>query len=178
MTQVGHALTGTAIAVICLPKQTSWRHKLIHFVAFIALALVPDFPLPNWGHDKYYISHSLFMNLLFIFGLVILLGLFKNIRSKIGGWVVSVCGAAAWLSHLLLDSFYNHGKGVVIFWPFSKGRLILPIPWLSVVKTLPPPITTELVRILLIEFVTFFPLVLFAILIRTRLLSAKYGRRR
>ena len=177
MTPVGHALTGTAIAVICMPKHTSRRYKLIHFVAFIALALVPDFRLPNWGHDKYYISHSLFINLLFIFGLMILLALFKNIRAKIGGWVVIVCGAAAWLSHLLLDSFYNHGKGVAIFWPFSKGRLVLPIPWLSVVKTLPPPITIELVRILLIEFVTFFPLVLFAILIRNQLLSIKYGRR-
>jgi LexA-binding, inner membrane-associated putative hydrolase len=169
MTQVGHALTGTAIAVLCLPKHTSRRYQSIHFAAFMALALVPDFRLPNWGHDKYYISHSLFMNLLLIFGVLIWLALFKNVRAKIGGWVVIACGAAAWLSHLLLDSFYNHGKGVAILWPFSKGRLILPIPWLSVVKTLPPPITTELVRILVIEFVTFSPLVLMAILIRYRM---------
>jgi hypothetical protein len=173
MTQVGHALTGTAIAVICLPKHISRRHKFIHFAAFVALSLVPDFRLPNWGHDKYYISHSLFINLLFISGFVILLSLFKNIRAKIGGWVVIAFGATAWLSHLLLDSFYNHGRGVAIFWPFSKGRLILPIPWLSVVKPLPPPITTELIRILLIEFVTFFPLVLLAILIRNQTFTNK-----
>ncbi len=173
MTQVGHALTGTAIAVICLPKHTSGPYKFLHFAAFVALALVPDFRLPNWGHDKYYISHSLFINLLFIFGFVILLALFKNIRAKIGGWVVITCGAIAWLSHLLLDSFYNHGKGVAIFWPFSKGRLILPIPWLSVVKPLPPPITTELIKILLIEFVTFSPLVFLAILIRNQTFTNK-----
>lgn len=173
MTQVGHALTGTAIAVMCLPKHTSRQYKFFHFAAFVALALVPDFRLPNWGHNKYFISHSLFMNLLLIFGFVILLALFKKIRVKIGGWIVIACGAAAWLSHLLLDSFYNHGKGIAIFWPFSKSGLILPIPWLSVVKTLPPPITPELIRILLIEFVTFSPLVLLAILVRNQTLNNK-----
>jgi len=166
MTQVGHALTGAAIAVICLPKNKSLRYKSIHFVAFIALSLIPDYPFQNWGHDRYYISHSLFTNILLIFGLTLLLAIFKNTRMKIGGWHVAACGTAAWLSHLLLDSFYNHGKGVAIFWPLSKARLILPIPWLSVVKLLPPPITPELLKILLIEFVTFSPLVLLAIVFR------------
>lgn len=173
MTQVGHALTGTAIGVICLPKYKSRRYQFIHFATFIALGLVPDFPFPSWGHDKYYISHSLFVNLLFIVGFITLLALFKNIRAKIGGWMVITWGAAAWLSHLLLDSFYNHGKGVAIFWPFSKARLILPVPWLSVVKTPPPPITPELLRILLIEFITFSPLVILAILIRNRVLNIR-----
>ena len=168
MTQVGHALTGTAIGVLCLPKNTSPRYKMIHFAAFIALSLVPDYRIPNWGHDRYNISHSIFVNLLFICGIIVLLILFKGMRRKIGGWIVVTAGAAAWLSHLLLDSFYNHGKGIALFWPFSKARLILPIPWLSVVKSLPPPITPELLKILLIEFVTFSPLVLLAVLLRNR----------
>lgn len=171
MTQVGHALTGVAIGVMCLPRKTSLRYKSIHFAAFIALSLVPDYRLPYWGHDRYYISHSIFTNLLLILLCILLLARFKNIRTKIGGWIVVISGAAAWLSHLLLDSFYNHGKGVAIFWPFSKARLILPIPWLSVVKTLPPPITPELLRILWIEFITFSPLVILAILIRNQILK-------
>ena len=59
MTQVGPALAGTASAVICLPKKTSRRYKFIHCAAFIALSLVPDYRIPNWGHDRYYISHSI-----------------------------------------------------------------------------------------------------------------------
>ncbi|MCJ7700410.1 MAG: hypothetical protein MUO62_02400 [Anaerolineales bacterium] len=52
---------------------------------------------------------------------------------------------------MLLDTFYNHGKGVKMFWPFSEVRLALPIPWFSVVKNPHPPLTSETVQILLIE---------------------------
>jgi hypothetical protein len=31
-----------------------------------------------------------------------------------------------------LDSLYNHGHGVAIFWPLSDVRLALPIPWFAV----------------------------------------------
>jgi membrane-bound metal-dependent hydrolase YbcI (DUF457 family) len=171
MTQVGHALTGTAIAVMCLPEKTSLRYRFFHFAAFMALSLVPDYRFENWGHNRYDISHSLFVNLLWISALVILLAMLSKARITIGGWTVIAAGGAAWLSHLLLDSFYNHGKGIAIFWPLSKARLVLPIPWLSVVKQLPPPVTRELLQILLIEFVTFSPLVLLAILIRKRALK-------
>jgi hypothetical protein len=166
MTQVGHALTGTAIGVMCLPKNTSLRYKTIHFAAFIALSLVPDYRIQNWGHDRYNVSHSIFVNLLFICGIIVLLAIFKDMRRKIGGWSVIAAGAVAWLNHLLLDSFYNHGKGIAIFWPLSKSRLALPIPWLSVAHPLPPPVTFELMKILMIELVTFAPLVLLAILLR------------
>jgi hypothetical protein len=53
MTQVGHVLTGTAIGVVCLPQNTSLRYKTIHFAAFVALSLVPDYRIQNWGHDRY-----------------------------------------------------------------------------------------------------------------------------
>jgi hypothetical protein len=43
------------------------------FAAFIALSLVPDYRIPNWGHDRYYISHSIFTNALLMLGLVLLL---------------------------------------------------------------------------------------------------------
>jgi len=168
MTQVGHALTGTAVAVMCLPRNISPRYKFIHFTAFIALSLVPDYRLQNWGHDRYDISHSIFVNLIFICGIIVLLTIFKGMRRQIGGWSVVAAGALAWLSHLLLDSFYNHGKGIAIFWPVSKMRLVLPIPWLSVAHPLPPPVTLELMKILLIELVTFAPLVLLAVLLRKR----------
>ncbi|MEQ8837161.1 MAG: hypothetical protein RID07_10200, partial [Lacipirellulaceae bacterium] len=40
-------------------------------------------------------------------------------------------GVIAWGSHLLLDMFYNHGKGLAMFWPYSDARLALTIPWFS-----------------------------------------------
>lgn len=168
MTQVGHTLTGAVIGITCLPRNASSIRKITHLVSFMALSLVPDFKLTNWGHDKYYISHSIFINLLLITAMILLLAVLKEVRIKLGGWNVIAGGAAAWLSHLLLDSLYNHGKGLAIFWPFSKARLVLSIPWLSVVTQLPPPITPELIRILVIEFATFFPLVLLALFMRRR----------
>jgi hypothetical protein len=44
-------------------------------------------------------------------------------------------GVIAWHSHLLLDTFYNHGQGLAIFWPFSSGRLALPFPFFRTMET-------------------------------------------
>ena len=48
-------------------------------------------------------------------------------------WVVAG-GAAAWLRHFVLDSFYSHGLGVRIFWLFSDASLNLAIPWFHVLQ--------------------------------------------
>jgi membrane-bound metal-dependent hydrolase YbcI (DUF457 family) len=166
MVFAGHIITGASLGVLCMPERAATRHKAVHLAVFMLLAEIPDLPIRNWGHDQYYISHSLFSNLLFIGIAVILLGFSSTLRTKAGRWPVILCGAAAWLSHLLLDSFYNHAKGAPIFWPFSEGRLSFPIPWLSVLYPPPPPVTPEMIRIFLIELVSFLPLLLLAILIR------------
>lgn len=44
--------------------------------------------------------------------------------------------------------------------------MALPIPWLSVVKDLPPPFTEETIRILLIELVSYGALLLFVIALK------------
>jgi hypothetical protein len=168
MTQVGHIMTGAALGVLCLPRTASRLRKVTHLSAFMLLSNVPDLPLKNWGHDRYYFSHSVFINLLASAALILVLAGLPRLRAGIGGWTVTGLGSLAWLSHLLLDSFYNHGKGVAIFWPFSRARLVLPIPWLSVVPHLPPPVTPDLLRIFLVEFVTCLPLVVLAILIHRR----------
>ena len=167
MTQTGHLLTGAAIGVLCLPANASTKQTGAHLLTFMLLANVPDLPWPYWGHDQYRVSHSLFVNLVLILLAVLLLAALRRVRIRIGNWSVVVGGIAAWLSHLLLDSFYNHGQGVAIFWPLSPARLALPIPWFSVVTSSPPPITPEMVRIVLIEFVAYFPLLMLAIGIKT-----------
>ncbi len=154
------------MGVLCLPQDTSTKRTATHLVVFVLLANIPDFPLKNWSHENYQVSHSLFVNLLFIVIAMIGVTTLRDVRTRIGGWPMIVGGAIAWLSHLLLDSFYNHGHGIAIFWPFSDARLALPIPWFSTVTSLPPPITPEMIRILLIEFVCYLPFLLLAVLIR------------
>jgi hypothetical protein len=159
-------LTGAAIGVSVIPKRGSSIHKIVHLFVFILLANLPDLPMIGWGHEKYFYSHSLFVNGLFIALGFLFLTLSNKTFRQIGGWPVLIAGAGAWLSHLLLDSFYNQGLGVMIFWPFSSGRLILPIPWLAALPSSPPPITAAMIPIFVLEFLTFSPFLLFAILAR------------
>ncbi len=174
MTQVGHMLTGVAIGILCMPGQATRPRMAAQVVAFTALANLPDTPLPGWGHDRYDISHSVFVNLLLIALAVLALWRLQRVRAVVGGWRVIGAAGLAWLSHLLLDSFYNHGLGVAIFWPFSDAHLALPIPWFSVVQGVPPPLTPEMARAFAIELVCYAPLVLAAIVARRTALSRSY----
>ncbi len=123
MTSIGHSLTGIAIGVLSLPPQVAPRRTFFHIAAFTVLANIPDLSLPGWWHDRYYFSHSLYVNLLL----------------------------------MLLDSFYNHGLGVAIFWPFSEGRLVLPLPWFSIMDG--PLWSWQALRISLIEVAFYLPLI-------------------
>jgi len=177
MTQVGHTLTGLAIGVACLPGKRSARARLIHLVAFGFLANIPDLPLKNWGHDLYYFSHSLFVNLLLILIALSAFIFLKNMRARAGGWAVIFGGTLAWLSHLLLDTFYNHGKGLLMFWPLSERRLALPIPWFSAVRDMSLPPTPETIHILLTEL-AFYGSVLLGVLLMKKAGLFKWIRRR
>jgi membrane-bound metal-dependent hydrolase YbcI (DUF457 family) len=164
MTQVGNTLTGLAIGILCMPRGSRAASKVAHMAAFAVLANVPDIPLPGWSHERYDISHSIFVNLLLIGLVIFALALSRATRHRIGGWRVMAGGALTWLSHLLLDSFYNHGHGIAIFWPFSDARLVLPVSWFSVMPATPPPVTPQMLQIWLIEFAAYFPLVMLALL--------------
>ena len=162
MTQVGHVIAGATIGVLSMPKEITPKQKTIHIIVFMLMATIPDWPFKNWGHDRYYLSHSLFVTLLLIALLFIALFVSKNLRKKIGDWPVMMGGALAWLSHLLLDSFYNHGKGIAIYWPFSNARLALPIPWFDVGTGS----LAHLMQVFLIEFISYSPFLLLALLFR------------
>lgn len=174
MTQTGHILTGIAIGSLCMPVSSTTKRKVAHLIAFMFLANIPDFPLKNWGHDRYDISHSILVNLLMIGSAAVVALALKHVHIRSGGWTVLLGATLAWLSHLLLDSFYNDGYGLALLWPVSDARLILSIPWFEVVDGLPPPITPQMIRASLIEFVSYFPLVIIAMLIRrARIARAK-----
>ena len=135
MTTVGHSLAGLAIAALVVPRGWSVRAKVAGFTAFALLANLPDAPLPGWGHSRYLISHSLFVALAAVAVPVAALAALRRPRAWLGGWPVVLGGAGAWLSHLLLDTFYNHGRGLRMFWPASRtAALKLPVPWFSVLR--------------------------------------------
>lgn len=155
MTPIGHSLFGTSIGVLCMPELETVRARAVFLTGFALLANVPDFAVPGWGHDRYHISHGLFVNSALIAAAAVVLTFWASGRKRFGGTGVILGGAAAWLSHLLLDSFYSHGKGIAIFWPFSRARLALPIPWLDNLQGSPPPLNAHTVRVCLVELVFF-----------------------
>jgi membrane-bound metal-dependent hydrolase YbcI (DUF457 family) len=166
MTLVGHALTGAAVGVAALPKQASRLRTVIQPAIFIFLANIPDLAIGDWGHGLYYYSHSIFSNLVFIILLLLILTISRKVATRLGGWPVLLGGSLAWLSHLLLDAFYNNEKGYGMFWPISEAHIALPIPWFSVMYGGLIPVTPEKIHILLTELICYLPLLLLAILVR------------
>ncbi|MGI6087529.1 MAG: metal-dependent hydrolase [Kiritimatiellia bacterium] len=161
MTHVGHSLTGVALGMLCLPKDATPGRMFLQLFVFFNLANLPDWQFNGWGHSNYNVSHSLFVNLALMLCVFLPLAYAPGLRARLGGWPVLICGGLAWLSHLLLDSFYEHGQGIAILWPLSDWRLSLPVPWFSILHG--SRFSTEhLVRVYTTEFVCFFPFVLAA----------------
>jgi hypothetical protein len=136
MTSIGHTLTGLSIAVAGMPRGLDRRRRFALLALCGTAANAPDFPLPGWGHHMYHISHSLFVTVALLVGLAWWLRRRPDLRRRAAGWRGLTLVGVAWMSHLLLDSFYNHGEGIGIFWPVSDAHLVLPIPWF---ETLRPP---------------------------------------
>lgn len=134
MTIVGHVLMGLSIGALCLPRGLRWRHRLLTLASFAVLACLPDLRVPWHRHlFTYSQHHSLLVNLLLLGVPLAMLAARPGWRARIGGWPVALGGFGAGLSHLLLDSFYNHGHGVPIGWPFGRLHLVLPLPWFETI---------------------------------------------
>ena len=172
MTQTGHSITGAAIGVLAMPAVGSARLKAGVILACIVLANIPDLRLPGWGHDRYDISHSLFVTLAAVGIVALPLLSIRGLSKRLGGRAVVVAGATAWLSHLLLDTFYNHGAGLAMFWPISKARLAMPIRWFETATPL-PHFDAHTARVWGIEVLSYGPLLIAAVVLRRA-----YRRRR
>lgn len=125
--------------------------------AFVAIANLPDWPLPGWGHDRYDISHSVFVNVGLI-GVVVALAKILANGKWFGRKPFLTLAALAWLSHLLLDTFYNHGRGIGLFWPVSKQRLSLAMPWFGNWDLSEPVTSAHNLSVFGIEFLAYFPI--------------------
>jgi membrane-bound metal-dependent hydrolase YbcI (DUF457 family) len=166
MTLVGHSLLGYSLGALTIPRAWSWRPKLLAFAVLGLLAGGPDWPTPFWGHSQYVVSHSLFVNLGLMAAVAALAAALPRQRAALGGWPLVCAGIAAWLSHLLLDSFYSHGMGVRIFWPLSGASLDLSMPWFDVLQAGIPP--EAALRIFAIEFAFYGSLLGLCLLWRAR----------
>ena len=152
-----------------MPELRTVRAKAAFLTGFVLLANLPDFPLPGWGHRRYLVSHSLFVNLALIAAAVVVLSLWSHAGKRPAPAPVVLGGAVAWLSHLLLDCFYSHGQGLAIWWPFSQARLALPVPWFDTLQGHRSPLDAHTLRVCLWECVFWGPILLIAILWRRRL---------
>ena len=167
MTTLGHIIIGGSIGLLSVPRtKMMWRHLII-IIAIIAIANIPDWPLPGWGQHRLAYSHSLFVNM-------VVLGCIAMIWIRGAGLVVArrhamiMTGAIlAWLSHFLLDMLYGD-SGVAILWPFSSAKLSLPVPWLHTMPHVPPPFDPVISKIFLMELLTFSPFLIAAMLIRKK----------
>lgn len=169
MTTVGHALTGLTVAVVVMPPGRSWLWYLWAGHWFIGFANLPDFPVPYWGHSRYDISHSVFVTFAFAMVFVAATSMRRRLWAQLGTPIVAGY-VVAWFSHLLLDSFYNHGRGIAIFWPLSEARLALPIPIFSVAH-LDPFFTIHNATVCAIELAVYGSLFVIALAARRYLLT-------
>jgi hypothetical protein len=157
MTFVGHSLVGAALAQATMPAGASWKQWAFVVNLYVLLAFFPDLPFPGWGHSRYYLSHSLYINLLLILPTAAI-GCFYRSRGTFASYPLVAGAVVAWLSHFPLDAMYNHGQGVAIFWPFSEGVLNLPLPWFVTLDINQPLTAAHNARVFLVEAVFYLPL--------------------
>jgi hypothetical protein len=174
VTNVGHSLVGLALGVGCMPRAWKPWRKAVLLASLAVIANLPDAPLPHWGHARYDVSHSVLTTLTLVLILGGLLGASATVRRRLGGWGVIACGAAAWLSHLVLDSFYSHGRGIAILWPVSGARLALPIPWFDRLEG-GWALDAHSARVALVEL-AFYGAILVACLLVRRIVLARTDR--
>jgi hypothetical protein len=160
MSPIGHSLVGAAIGVVVLPREMQPRKQACILAVFVVLSNLPDVSI--LFSQGYAIGHSLIVNLVFCIFVTIVLRSLHSFFPLATSWRLIAGGTMCCLSHLLLDSFYNHGVGVPVLWPFSNARLALPMPWFGHWPVNPPFLTWETLRVSAVEFLFYFPILVVA----------------
>jgi inner membrane protein len=169
MSLLGHIAIGVATARRVTPADEPAEVLPTRMVILAALAFLPDidFLLQDLDPSASFLyhrgaTHSLVFAL--CIGALAAIALVASGKPRPLAW--GLLTAAVVASHGLLDSFGNSTLGVELLWPFSDVRLLA--PW----HVLPNPSFALLSRsglaTLLLEFVVFLPLWLYAFLPRRR----------
>ncbi len=102
---------GVSIGVLAGPRFAT-RLGGAGFLGACAMAAdVPDLARRFAGQPHYNICHSVPVNLIAMALVVGAAWLWPAAGRRAGGRRGRACIGAAWLSHMLLDSMYNHGRG-------------------------------------------------------------------
>lgn len=171
MTGVGHTLMGVTIGVLFAPRIPERSRQVLYYLLFAFCAMIPDIEVSGWGHDKYHISHSIVLMALLTFSMSLLITVVLHLRKRRVNWRLVLGLVTAWISHFVLDGMYNHGKGVWVMWPLSKGRLNIPLPWFS--TTPPYPLTFVHIKIYAIELLFYLSVLLMVILLKKTILKRR-----
>lgn len=173
MTSVGHSLVGASIGLVCLPGFKKIQNRLVFLVGFIAVASLPDWPIPGWGHYRLDISHSVIVNGGIMLGLV--LGMRGLAGPTLQTYRLAVVGMLiTWLSHFLLDTLYVDSS-MALFRPLSDIEMSLPVPWLNTMPHVPAPFDRQILSIFWYEALTFMPFLILAAIWRVRSRSVVPG---
>lgn len=174
MTPVGHSLMGLAIGCAMTPREFSRTATCVTLAAFVLLANGPDWPLPSWGHDRYAISHSLFVTAALVTALMGVAALVLR-GTPWFSWKLLLTGGMAWFSHLLLDTLYDGRKGLAMFWPLSDARVSLPIPIFHTMQ-LSPLWSEHNARVFAVEGVVYGAVLAAVLLVRFALEGSRRRR--
>jgi hypothetical protein len=156
MTFVGHSLVGASLAQATIPAGATWKQWAFIVNLYVLLAFFPDLPFPGWGHFRYEVSHSLYVNLLLIVPAAAVICYLQS-RKGVASYRLVAGGVVVWLSHFPLDAMYNHGRGVAIYWPFSAATLNLPLPWFATLDMSLPLTSGYNARVFLVEAIFYLP---------------------
>jgi hypothetical protein len=172
MTFVGHCITGTSIGLFLISPRCTNRQLLIGVVCCAIAANFPDLKIKHWGHDDYLFSHSLFVNCGIIASITLVMALMaRPLHLKVHWRIISAL-SLAWLSHLLLDTFYNHGFGLKMFWPLSNTSLAFPIPWFHTIDVSAGYLAWHNLQEFILELASFSLLAIAACFLRWRILNS------
>jgi membrane-bound metal-dependent hydrolase YbcI (DUF457 family) len=169
MFSLGHSLTGVAVGLVSIPTPIPNNRLLLGLTACAIAANTPDFRIPHWGHEEYAFSHSLVVTSAFILLLSLVTTLAAKWFKKTIPWKIYLAVGGAWMSHLLLDTFYNHGKGLKMFWPLSDAAIALPMPWFHNIDVHAGFFAWSNISEYISEFLFFSVVVLIAWVVRRRL---------
>jgi hypothetical protein len=158
MSPIGHSLAGAAVGVMVLRREMPRRRQACVLAGFIVLANLPDLSLLLPRVEAYSIGHSVFVSSALCVGAAIVLRFFRSSLPQVADWRIIGGGAVSLLSHLLLDSLYNHRAGVAVLWPLNSAPLAMPLPWLGHWPDSSSFLTWQTLRVSCAETVTFFPL--------------------
>ena len=156
---VAHGLIGASVVAALRPSAEPDRWKWLAFGAFLGIAPDFDFALNwlriSWGGWHHGFTHSI------PFAVVVGLLTIVVLRQwKLRSFLVF---GGAYVSHTLLDYMLTESRGVALWWPFTNYRYKLRLPnpieysWSNDSVT---QAAFDLLRISLIEFLIFAPILL------------------